>query len=83
MKEEVVGVFGKFRLESAHKYQNVTLVINTFLIYLVYVAAYFIQFFLTCKALFVLSILFTVIYKLFLEVHRDKPVLRMITVRIS
>ncbi|MHC1757409.1 MAG: hypothetical protein AB9861_18580 [Methanosarcina sp.] len=39
MKEEVAGVFGKFGLESAHKYQYITSVINTFLIYLVLAAA--------------------------------------------
>lgn len=40
MKEEVAGVFGKFGLESAHKYYYVTSVINTFLIYLAHVSFY-------------------------------------------
>ena len=35
-EKEVAGVFGKFGLESAHKYHYATSVINTFLIYLVY-----------------------------------------------
>jgi hypothetical protein len=42
MKEEVAGVFGKFGLESAHKYYYVTSVINTFLIYLASVFFYYI-----------------------------------------
>ena len=47
-------MFGKFGLESAHKYKYGTLVINTFLIYLEYIPVCLIRGFLTCKTFFVL-----------------------------